>query len=60
MSTMTSPYKHPNSGIYYFRQTVPKSLRLIIGKSEFKASLRTSMLVQLYDRTLCGSVLDAN
>jgi hypothetical protein len=44
MSIMTSPQKHPKSGIYYFRQSVPKECRSIIGKTEFKNSLRTKNL----------------
>ncbi len=41
MSIMATFTKHPNSGIYYFRMAVPKHLRPIIGKREFKTSLRT-------------------
>jgi hypothetical protein len=44
MSIMTSPQKHPTSGIYYFRQSVPKECRPAIGKTEFKNSLGTKNL----------------
>jgi len=44
MSIMTSPQKHPTSGIYYFRQSVPKECRSAIGKTEFKNSLGTKNL----------------
>jgi hypothetical protein len=44
MSIMTSPQKHPKSGIYYFRQSVPKECRSAIGKTEFKNSLGTKSL----------------
>ena len=44
MSIMTSPQKHPKSGIYYFRQSVPKECRAAIGKTEFKYSLGTKNL----------------
>lgn len=44
MSNMSSPQRHPSSGIYYFRQAVPKPLIPIIGKTVLKASLRTSNL----------------
>jgi integrase len=44
MSIMTSPQKHPTSGIYYFRQSVPKECRAAIGKTEFKNSLGTKNL----------------
>lgn len=44
MGIMASPQKHPKTGVYYFRMAVPKSLTSIIGKSEFKTSLRTKDL----------------
>lgn len=44
MSIMTSPYKHPQTGVYYFRMAVPKALVPIIGKTVFKTSLRTKNL----------------
>jgi len=44
MSIMTSPQKHPKSGIYYFRQSVPRECRSAIGKTEFKKSLGTTIL----------------
>ncbi len=42
MGIMASPQRHPKSGIYYFRMGVPKDLRSIIGKREFKTSLGTT------------------
>jgi integrase len=42
MAAMATPWKHPNSGIYYLRLEVPISLRHIIGKREIKKSLRTT------------------
>jgi len=42
MAAMATPWKHPNSGIYYLRLEVPISLRHIIGKREIKESLRTT------------------
>ncbi len=44
MSIMTSPYKHPQTGVYYFRMAVPKALVPLIGKTVFKTSLRTKNL----------------
>ncbi|EPW6912151.1 DUF6538 domain-containing protein [Vibrio parahaemolyticus] len=44
MSIMTSPYKHPQTGVYYFRMAVPKALVPIVGKTVFKTSLRTKNL----------------
>ncbi len=41
MGTMATPYKDPKSGIYYVRVVVPADVRHIIGKREFKKSLRT-------------------
>jgi len=38
---MTRPTKHPKTGIYQFRKTVPKVLRDIAGKIEIKISLGT-------------------
>ena len=38
---MVKPWKHPDSGIYYFRRAVPKSLQNKIGKSMIKVSLGT-------------------
>lgn len=35
--------RHHNSGIYYFRLTVPEQLRPAIGKREIKTSLRTGL-----------------
>ncbi|QHJ11616.1 hypothetical protein FX988_01850 [Paraglaciecola mesophila] len=44
MSIMSSPFKHPKSGIFYFRKAVPKRLVPIIGKAVFKPSLNTKDL----------------
>lgn len=46
MGIMASPHKHPRTGVYYFRMGVPKELRDIIGKTEFKTSLRTKNLTE--------------
>lgn len=34
-------WKHPKSGIFYFRQAVPENLRPTVGRREIKFSLRT-------------------
>ncbi|MGR5322740.1 DUF6538 domain-containing protein [Vibrio sp. DNB22_17_1] len=44
MSIMATPFKHPKTGVYYFRMGIPKELRGLIGKSEFKSSLQTKDL----------------
>lgn len=41
MNAMTKPWKHPQSGILYFRREVPADIRKIIGRREWKVSLRT-------------------
>ena len=46
MSIMTSPYKHPKTGVYYFRMAVPKALIPFVGKTVFKSSLRTKNLAE--------------
>lgn len=38
---MSRPFKHPKTGVYYFRKAVPDDLRDVIGKREEKISLRT-------------------
>lgn len=41
MGIMVAPYKHPQTGTYYFRKGVPKDIQHIIGKTVFKTSLKT-------------------
>ncbi|WP_240206603.1 site-specific integrase [Vibrio sp. CyArs1] len=41
MGIMATPHKHPRTGVYYFRMAVPKQLVPLIGKTEFKTSLKT-------------------
>jgi hypothetical protein len=38
---MARPFKHPKTGVYWFRRAVPKDLRVVIGKREVLRSLRT-------------------
>ena len=38
---MSRPFKHPKTGVFYFRQKTPADLRKIFGKSEVIWSLRT-------------------
>ncbi len=38
---MATPWKHPNSGIYYFRRAIPKELHKKMKKTEIKESLGT-------------------
>jgi len=38
---IATPYKHPNSGIYYFRRAVPIELRCKLNKTLIKESLGT-------------------
>ncbi|MCB8819281.1 DUF6538 domain-containing protein [Microvirga rosea] len=39
--SMSRPWKHPKTGIYWLRRGVPDDLRAIIGKREIKLSLKT-------------------
>ncbi|MDB5539676.1 MAG: integrase domain protein [Devosia sp.] len=39
--TMARPWKHPDTGIYWFRKRVPDALRAVVGKREEKFSLKT-------------------
>ncbi|HBC3446793.1 TPA: site-specific integrase [Vibrio parahaemolyticus] len=47
---MASPYKHPQTGVYYFRMAVPKKLVPVIGKTVFKKSLQTKNLSEAKHR----------
>lgn len=38
---MASPYRHPKTGIYWFRKAVPDSLRDVVGKSIVQRTLGT-------------------
>ncbi len=38
---MARPWKHPKTGVYWYRKVVPAALRAAIGKTEIKRSLGT-------------------
>jgi integrase len=38
---MSRPWKHPKTGVYWFRKVVPEALRGLVGKVEIRRSLRT-------------------
>jgi integrase len=38
---MSRPWKHPKTGVYYFRKVVPETLRPLVGKVELRKSLGT-------------------
>lgn len=38
---MARPFKHPTTGVYYFRKAVPADLKPVLGNSEVKQSLGT-------------------
>lgn len=38
---MSRPFKHPKTGVYWFRRVVPAPLRELIGRTEFKETLGT-------------------
>ncbi len=46
MALMAQPWKHPQNGILYFRREVPEEIRQIIGKREWKVSLKTRDLTE--------------
>lgn len=41
MSSMPQPFKCPKTGTYYYRRGIPDALRPLLGKREWKVSLRT-------------------
>jgi hypothetical protein len=41
---MPQPWKHPRTGVYYFRKVVPERLRPLVGKWEIKVSLGAKSL----------------
>lgn len=38
---MDRPWKHPDTGVYYFRKWIPLTLRPLLGKTVEKRSLGT-------------------
>jgi integrase len=38
---MSRPFKHPKTGVYYYRRVVPEALRALVGKREVRVSLKT-------------------
>ncbi|MBD1388557.1 site-specific integrase [Neiella sp. HB171785] len=41
MPLMTSPWKHPQTGVYYFRRAVPADIKKAVGRSLIKKTLGT-------------------
>jgi hypothetical protein len=39
--SMSRPWKHPKTGVYWFRKVVPQAMRATVGKTEVRRSLRT-------------------
>lgn len=39
--SMSRPWKHPTTGVYYYRRAIPDDLRTLIGRREEKRSLNT-------------------
>lgn len=44
VSVMAQPFKCPKTGVYYYRRVVPEPLRALLGKREWKVSLKTKSL----------------
>src|SRR4051794_22251773 len=40
--SMSRPYKHPTTGIYWLRKRVPDAVQPLIGKREIRRSLKTT------------------
>ncbi|MTK63021.1 MAG: hypothetical protein F8N15_00360 [Methanobacterium sp.] len=38
---MSRPFKHPKTGVYWFRKVVPEDLRSVVGKREVTRTLKT-------------------
>ncbi len=38
---MSRPWKHPKTGVYWFRKAVPEVMRKLVGRVEIRRSLRT-------------------
>lgn len=38
---MSRPFKHPKTGVYYYRRVVPEDMRTLVGKREVRLSLGT-------------------
>ena len=53
---MSRPWKHPKSGIYWLRKRVPTNLRLMLGKTEARRSLRTRDLNEAKVRNAEGLI----
>ena len=45
MLSMTLPYRHPKTGMWWVRKTVPQALRAAVGRRELKKSLGTKGLL---------------
>jgi hypothetical protein len=43
---MAAPWRHPKTGVFYFRRAVPERLRAGLGKREIKVSLGTKDLAE--------------
>jgi hypothetical protein len=39
--SMSRPWKHPKTGVYYFRKVVPGAMRKLVGKVEVRQTLHT-------------------
>ena len=39
--SMSRPWKHPKTGVYYFRKVVPEAIRALVGKVEVRQTLGT-------------------
>jgi len=53
--SMTRPWKHPKTRVYWLRKRVPATLQPLVGKTEEKHSVGTKDLAEA-KRLLCDAV----
>jgi hypothetical protein len=47
--SMSRPWKHPRTGVYYFRKVVPEAMRELVGKVEVRRTLGTKVELPRFD-----------
>ncbi|WP_425435306.1 DUF6538 domain-containing protein [Oceanimonas doudoroffii] len=55
MRVMATPWKHSESGYFYFRRQVPADILTVVGRCEWKVSLKTKDLSVAGFRLAAGS-----
>lgn len=57
--TMPKPWKHPRTGVYWFRRGVPRDCQEVVGKREWNQSLQTKSLREA-ERALLPLLAETN